>query len=86
MLEVSFSPAFMRKYKLLDKELSEEVYEKIKLFKNKRNHQQLKVHKLKGKLFNRFSFTVSYKIRIIFQYLSKNEVVFLAIGSHDVYK
>ena len=71
----------------LEKDLQNEVYEKIELFKNKGNHAQLKVHKLKGELKNKYSFSVNYKIRIVFEYiLSKTEVALLSIGDHDVYK
>jgi len=70
----------------LEKSLIDEVFDKIDLFKNPANHSALKVHKLQGKLKDRWSFSVNYKIRIVFKYESKNEAVFSAIGDHDVYK
>ncbi len=85
-MEVCFKPTFVRQFKILEEDLQEEVIEKIELFKNLKKHEQLKVHKLKGRLKDRYSFSVNYKIRIVFQYLSKGKVVLLAIGSHDVYK
>jgi len=85
-MQVFFKPAFVRNYAVLLPELQEEVREKIALFKNSRNHKKLKVHKLKGRLRGRYSFSVNYRYRIVFVYLSKKEVVLLAIGDHDVYK
>lgn len=86
MIEVAFSPKFVRRYKTLDKDLCDEIYEKINLLKDQSNHSQLKVHKLKGKLSNYYSFSVNYKIRIVFQYLSKDEIVLLTVGDHDIYR
>ncbi len=86
MIEVSYTPTFIKQLNSLEPELQEESIEKIELFKGEKNHKQLKVHKLKGRLKNRLSFSVNYRTRIIFDYLSSKEVVLLAIGDHDVYK
>lgn len=83
---ISYKPSFVREFKRLSTELQEEVFEKIELFKNTDNHKKLKVHKLNGKLEKFYSFSVTYSHRIVFSYESKNEVVFLAIGDHSVYK
>ena len=64
-----------------------EAIDKIKLFQNKSSHKSLKVHKLKGALNDRHSFSVNYKVRIVFEYLEKkNKAALLAIGDHDIYK
>jgi len=86
MLNIAYTPSFVRRFKSLEVELQEEVLEKIEIFKDITNHKQLKVHKLKGSLSGRFSFSVNYKTRIVFTRLAKNKVVFLTIGDHGVYK
>jgi len=86
MLEISYTPAFVRQFSSLEQALREEILEKIEVFKDIANHKQLKVHKLKGILRGRYGFSVNYKIRIVFSYSSKSEVIFLAVGDHDVYK
>lgn len=86
MLIVSFKPSFIKKLNKLDKGLQEEVLERIELFKKVENHRLLKVHKLHGQLSDCFSFSINYKVRIVFEYLSKSEVVLLYIGDHDIYK
>ena len=86
MIEISYKGTFVKQANKLEKVLLDEVFEKIKLFKNESNHQALKVHKLHGKFKNCFGFSVNYKIRIVFEYEAKNQVVFLAIGDHNVYK
>lgn len=87
MLQIYNTVFFSKQLKKIKKEIKLEAIEKIELFKDEKNHQQLKVHKLKGRLQKRFSFSVNYKIRIIFQYSkkNKNEVVLLSIGDHSIY-
>lgn len=86
MYLISFKPSFIKQVKELDNELRQEVLEKIELLKNKTNHRVLKVHKLHGRLSGYFSFSINYRIRAVFQFESKNEIVLLDIGDHDIYK
>ncbi len=86
MLIVSFTHKFGKQYKKLERKLAEEVLLKTELFKDPTNHLNLKVHKLHGKFSNCFSFSVNYKTRIVFQYLSKREVAFLTMGDHSLYR
>ena len=72
MIEVYFTKSFLKQIKLLENDLQEEVSEKVELFKNKNNHILLKVHKLNGKYKEYYSFSVNYKIRIVFIW-SKND-------------
>ena len=86
-MEVSYTPSFLRVFKTLPQALQEEAIEKIDLFQDPKNHPGLKVHKLKGKLSGRYSFSVNYQTRIVFCYLNvkPKEALCLAIGDHDVY-
>jgi len=86
MITLYYKASFVRQLKSLETELIDEVLEKIELFKNGKNLDTLKIHKLHGKLAGRYSFSVNYKYRIVFKYQSKTEVILLAIGDHDVYK
>ena len=83
---VSVTPQFKRMFKKLEPDLKEEALDKIESFSNTRNHKSLKVHKLKGNNKNRYSFSVNYKTRVVFTYLTDKEAVLTAIGNHDVYK
>lgn len=85
-LLVSYKPTFIRQLKKLQPDLQNEVFEKIAQFKEVRNHPELAVHKLHGSLTGTYAFSVNFKYRIIFQYLSKTEVVLLAVGDHEVYR
>lgn len=85
-MEIIYAPSYIRQYKKLPVEIREEAKEKIELFKSEPDHPFLKTHKLTGILKNRWSFSVNYSYRVVFQYLKKDAVAFLAIGNHDVYK
>lgn len=85
MIEIGFKPSFIRQVKCLEENLRVEVLEKIELFKDRKNHKALKVHKLHGALADCRSFSVNYKTRIVFRYETKNEAVLLAIGDYGIY-
>lgn len=86
MFKISITPSFRREFKKLEEDLKIEVREKIELLQDKCYYEALKVHKLKGRLSGRYSFSINYKIRVVFDYLNKNEIILHAIGDHDVYK
>ncbi len=86
MLRISVTPSFLKQFKKLDIGLREEAIEKLEILKDTQNHISLKVHKLHGKLNGKWSFSVNYQIRIVFDYLDASEIVLYAIGSHDVYR
>jgi len=87
MINFFYAPTFVRRYKKLPVALKVEVKHKIKEFRNPENHISLKVHILTGRLKNTYSFSVNYKIRIIFEYAdkgkNKNIAYLLYVGSHD---
>lgn len=86
MIELHYAPKFLRQLSRLEPDLQEEALSKIELFKNKRNHRALGVHKLKGKLSGSCAFSVNYRYRVVFDYISNEKAALLVIGDHDVYK
>ena len=82
-IEVYYTPHFLKMYAKLENNLCAEIKEKINSFMNVKNHSSLKVHKLQN-LKNTYSFSINYKIRIVFEYgINKNIVNFLYVGNHD---
>lgn len=55
------------------------------IFKHNVFDSRLKTHKLKGKLKNLWSFSITYRHRILFEFLNKEAVLLHDIGSHDIY-
>lgn len=87
-MRIFLSAKFQNKYKKLikrDNLLKHKVKEKIKLFKLNPVHSSLKLHRLKGRMVENWSFSVEQDLRIIFTYV-KDGVLFVDVGKHeDVY-
>lgn len=88
MIEVGYSVEFARIFKKLTQPLQQEIREKIELFKHKKNHPLLKVHKLHGPHAGTWSFLINYRYRIIFEYLDrkKQSVALVTVGDHSIYE
>jgi mRNA-degrading endonuclease YafQ of YafQ-DinJ toxin-antitoxin module len=86
MVNILYTKAFLRQYNKLPKSLQIKALSAIELFKTNPTDGSLESHKLGGKLKDRYSFSVDYKTRVIFEFGGKDEFVFLKIGDHDVYR
>jgi mRNA-degrading endonuclease YafQ of YafQ-DinJ toxin-antitoxin module len=84
--EIKISPLFERHYRKLPKEIKERAKRKEKIFRKNPFDPRLKTHKLHGKEKECWAFWIDYKYRIKFIFLSDEEVLFLDIGPHDIYK
>ena len=85
-MKIRFSPDFikiLKKIKLTDKTLIDQVNKQLKLFQLHPQHPSLWTHKLTGKMKNRWSISLSKSLRMIYILLEKNEAYFIAIGTHD---
>ncbi len=88
-MDVFYTPRFKREFNKLPEALQNEANEKIGLFKKEpENHGLLKVHKLKGRLAGRLSFSVNYRYRIVFLFVDRKRstAILLAVGDHAVYE
>ena len=85
-MKVAYTSNFLRKTKKLPKDLQIDIIKKIDDFQKNSDDPTLKVHSLHGKFKGSYSFSVNYYHRIVFEYISKSEVVLLDFGDHDVYK
>ena len=88
MLEVLYTRTFVKKYLKLDKVFQDEIMEKIEEFKDLKNHKKLKVHKLKKPFVGKYTFSVNFKIRILFKYdkSKKRTTLLLTVGGHEMYR
>lgn len=85
-IKIVYAPIFIRQFKKLEKNLQQEVIEKIELFKNVNNHKALNVHKLNGRLRKSYGFWIDHKNRVVFDWVSNNEAALLMVDDHDIYK
>jgi mRNA-degrading endonuclease YafQ of YafQ-DinJ toxin-antitoxin module len=88
MIVVLVSASFDHKFRKTDAALQDEISDKVDAFKNPQNHAQLKVHKLKGRLKDRYAFSIDYKNRVIFRWVdrSKKTALLLDFGDHSIYE
>lgn len=63
-----------------------EIEKAIAKFINSPFSPSLKTHKLTGRLKSYWSFSVDYHIRILFEFIDKDSVGFIDIGTHEIYK
>jgi len=84
MINVTYTPNFLRQFNKLPSSLQDEVEERIGLFQRNSKHPSLRVHKLKGNLRGFWSFSVNYECRIVFLFEGKGAAL-LSVGDHTIY-
>lgn len=83
---ISYSSRFFKQYKRLSKEKQKQAEKQEKIFFKNPFDPRLKTHKLSGELQDYWSFSINYSDRIVFRFISDDEVLFHRIGSHDIYR
>ncbi len=84
--EIKISPLFEKHYKKLPKKVKQKAKEREKVFRENLFHSILKTHKLSGEEKECWVFWINYQYRIKFLLLSEEKVLFLDIGTHNIYK
>jgi mRNA-degrading endonuclease YafQ of YafQ-DinJ toxin-antitoxin module len=84
--KIIYTPQFEKSWKKLPIKLKKKAVRQEKLFRQNFFHSSLLTHKLKGKLKKYWSFSLDYHTRIIFRFLKKSEVLFVDVGTHEVYR
>ncbi|MCH8986950.1 type II toxin-antitoxin system mRNA interferase toxin, RelE/StbE family [Patescibacteria group bacterium] len=85
-MEIRTSPRFEKNYKKLPKRIKEQAKQKERVFRENPFDPRLKTHKLSGKEEGSWAFWINNSYRIKFIFLPSEEVLFLDIGTHDIYK
>ena len=79
-------PRFEKSYKKLPPNIKKKAKQKEKIFRKNCFDPRLKTHKLHGKEKEVWAFSINHHYRIKFIFLSEKEVLFLDIGTHEIYK
>ena len=66
-------------------EVKQQAKEKEAAFRNNPFNSQLRTHKLTGKEKEHWGFWINRQYRIKFIFLKEKEVLFLDVGTHDIY-
>jgi mRNA-degrading endonuclease YafQ of YafQ-DinJ toxin-antitoxin module len=80
------TPQFEKDFLDFSEKLQAKARRKIKFFEENTFHNSLDTHKLKGILRNFWSFSIDDDNRVIFRFLSNEEVIYYRIGPHKIYK
>lgn len=59
------------------------ILQKVKLFVNKPNDTRLDNHALRKRMKGKYAFSITDDIRIVYEWIGKKTVRFLAIGGHN---
>ena len=90
-MKIKLSPEVtsnLKKLKLKDPKLAEKAEKQFVLFAQDPKHPSLRIHKLTGKVENRWSVSITKSIRMVYVVIKGQEnekptAYFVAIGSHD---
>ena len=85
-MQIIYSPQFQREYRRLPSAAKDKTEKREKIFRINPFDKRLKTHKLRGRLSELWSFSIDYRYRIIFEFMSEKKVIFHAIGDHSLYK
>ena len=77
---------FDKRYRKLPRKIKKKAEEKEKIFRDNPFDSRLHTHKLHGKDRDNRAFWIDFYYRIKFIFLSEEEVLFLDIGTHEMYK
>jgi len=84
--KIHYTSDFEKLYRSLPVNLRKLTDKKDALFRTNPFTSSLETHKLTGELKNYWSFSVNKKYRVLFRFISDDEVIFYDIGNHDMYR
>jgi mRNA-degrading endonuclease RelE of RelBE toxin-antitoxin system len=82
-MRIFYSKKFLKSYQKLPKNIKEIYKSKEKVLKENPFDPLLGTHKIKS--LNYYAFLVTYKIRVIFQFINGN-IYLINIGEHSIYR
>ncbi|MBI4272569.1 type II toxin-antitoxin system mRNA interferase toxin, RelE/StbE family [Candidatus Uhrbacteria bacterium] len=83
---IFYSSKFIKELKTLPTEIIRLAIVKERIFRNNPLHPSLRLHALRGKLEGIYSLSISGNYRIIFERQKNGDILFISIGTHDIYK
>jgi mRNA-degrading endonuclease YafQ of YafQ-DinJ toxin-antitoxin module len=84
--KIYYTPRFQKSWRKLPATLTKKAQGKENLFRRDAFQPSLLTHKLAAKLKYYWSFSIDYHTRIVFRFLKEGEVLFVDVGTHDIYK
>jgi len=86
-IKIEYHRKFVKEFQKIPVEIQEKATLLEDIFRHDPFDQELKTKKLQGKLQSFYSFRITREYRIIFEFIEKEKVVFLAVKHRkDIYK
>lgn len=85
-MEIFTTSLFRSRFKKLSPEIKEKAKEREDIFRNNPFNPKLDTHKLHGKYRRYWAFSITNIYRIMFEFLGNNNVVFIDVDTHNIYK
>jgi len=83
---INFTDRFSGQFKKLPQEIQKRAAAKIEIFRNNPLHPSLRLHSLSGRLAGSWSISITKDHRIVFDRLPDGNILFISIGTHDIYR
>ena len=80
------SPRFEKELDHLSQHIQELARKKDKTFRKDAFYPALETHKLSGRLKNDWAYSINREYRVHFYFIDDHSVMYLNIGTHEIYK
>ena len=84
--KIEYTNYFIRCLAKLPADVQKTAWRKEELFRINPLHPSLRLHELHGRYIGVWSISVTNKYRIIFERQADGGILFMSIGTHDLYK
>ena len=85
-MKVVYANKFLRMARRLPRHIRELAIQKEAIFVRYPFSKSLKIHKLQGKWFGYWAFSLDNNYRIMFRWVDKDTALFVAVGDHSIYE
>ena len=86
VINLFYSSKYLKSFKKLPFATQKAAVKKLEIFQTNPYDPMLKTHKLSGERQKYWSFSVSYSIRIMFEFIGEQTVGLVDIGPHSIYE
>ena len=83
---IFFYSKFQKEFGRLPKQIQALARKKDILFRRDAFHPSLETHKLSGKLKDDWVYSVNQQYRVHFYFIDDHSVMYVSIGTHEIYK
>lgn len=83
MIVIQTSKGFKKDFQKLGRKQKDQFYKRVSLFSLNKNDRALNNHALKGVHEGKRSINITGDIRVIYEEINQNTVLFLMIGTHS---